>query len=303
MAARPSWVTTAAGWDPWAPSVLETRQACPGTISTDCYVMYYVGLSATLNVNCIGVAVSPTPGGRYRDQGPLALAATPGTSTGNTTGDSTGTGNSGTSSSSGPIGCRDDTGQGNIDPSPFIDSSGQAYLYVSTDRSCSGGSCTLKPTISVIPLSSDLVHAAGSRVPLLSGDAGTWEAAGVRAPTVEGPSVALHNGTYYLFYSGGSWQGAYGTGYATAPSPTGPFAKAAANPILAMSPAVRSPGGGDALVTGPHNGQWLVYAGRDRTYTAARLLRLDPFRWRPSPAGPDAPAISGPSVTPQPTQP
>lgn len=288
LAARPKWVTKAANWHPWAPSVLQTSQACPGTASSRCYVMYYVGLNAALNVNCIGVATSPTPGGPYRDQGPLALEPGAAASAG---------------SSSTPIGCGDSAGDGNIDPSPFVDASGQGYLYVSTDRACSSGSCTLKPTISVIPLAADFQHAAGSRVPLLSGDPGTWEAAGVPAPTVEGPAVELHDGTYYLFYSGGSWQGAYGSGYATAPAATGPFTKAPANPILAMSSAVRTPGGGDVPVTGPHQGTWLLYAGRAQTYTASRTLRLDRLSWQAVAGGPDAPVIAGPTTTPQAVQP
>jgi beta-xylosidase len=124
----------------------------------------------------------------------------------------------------------------------------------------------------------------------------------VQAPTVEGPSLEFHDGVYYLFYSGGSWQGPYGMGYATATSPTGPFSKSPPNPILAMSSAVRTPGGGDALVTGPHQGLWLVYAGRDSTYTAPRMLRLDRFDWRAD-DGPDLPVIGGPTTTPQATQP
>jgi hypothetical protein len=291
MTGRPKWATRASDWHPWAPSVVQTSQTCPGTTSSSCYVMYYVALSGSLNVNCIGVATSPTPGGPYRDQGPLVLESSASAAPG------------GSGSSTTPIGCGDDAGQGNIDPSPFIDDYGQAYLYVSTDRTCTGGSCALKPTISVIPLASDLLHASGPRVPLFSGDAGTWEAAGVQVPTVEGPSVALHDGVYYLFYSGGSWRGAYGTGYATATAPTGPFTKAPANPFLAMSAAVRTPGGGDALVTGPHQGTWLVYAGRDKTFTAPRLLRLDPFSWKPISDGADAPVVAGPTTAPQAIQP
>jgi beta-xylosidase len=256
--------------------------------------MYYVGLSAQLNVNCVGVATSPTPGGPYSDQGPLDLANSSGAIS-----------VSDPTSASTPLGCGDAAGTGNIDPSPFIDPSGRAYLYVSTDRSCSGGSCTLKPTISVIPLTPDFLRASGSRTALFSGDVGTWEASEVNAPTVEGPSMELHDGTYYLFYSGGSWQGAYGMGYATATSPMGPFAKSPSNPILAQSSAVLSPGGGDALVTGPHGGLWMVYAGRDSTYAEPRTLRLDAFTWKPATSAdaPDIPVISGPTATPQATQP
>jgi beta-xylosidase len=294
MTARPTWVVSSGDWHPWSPSVVASSRPCPGMTSTGCYVMFYGGVSAQLNVNCVGVATSPTPGGPYSDQGPLELT------------NSTGPTSASAPSTAGiPLGCGDTTGEGNIDPSPFIDSSGQAYLYVSTSSSCSSGSCVLTPTISVIPLAPDLLHAAGARVALFSGDAGTWEASGVQAPTVEGPSMALHNGTYYLFYSGGSWRGAYGIGYATAASPTGPFAKSPTNPILGQSSAVLSPGGGDALVTGPHGGLWMVYAGRDSTYSAPRTLRLDTFNWAAAAiaGSPDVPAISGPSTAPQATQP
>lgn len=294
MTARPAWVVSSGDWHPWSPSVVASGRPCPGTTSTGCYVMFYGGLSAQLNVNCVGVATSPAPSGPYTDQGPLELANSAGS-----------TSTSAPTPGHVPLGCGDTAGAGNIDPSPFIDSSGQAYLYLSTDSSCSSGSCALAPSISVIPLASDLVHAAGARIALFSGGAGTWEASGVQAPTVERPSMELHNGTYYLFYAGGSWQGAYGSGYATATSPTGPFTKSPTNPILAQSSAVLSPGPGGTLVTGPHGGLWMVYAGRDSSYSAPRTLRLDPFNWTAPTIGgsPDVPTISGPSTTPQPTQP
>ena len=209
-----------------------------------------------------------------------------------------------------PLGCGDSGGVGNIDPSPFIDPSngatpGQAYLYLSTDTVCTNGtSCTLKPTISVIPLDSDLLEASGPRVPLFSGDPSpSWEDQNVAAPTVEGPSMALHNGTYYLFYSGGNWGWTYGMGYATGPSATGPFTKWTGNPILAETPTVFSPGGGDELVTGPHGGQWLVYHARANSHSDPRTLRIDPFMWKPSPGAPDVAVVAGPTSAPQTVQP
>jgi len=257
-----------------------------GIASATCYVMYYVGLSAKLGVNCIGLATSPTPAGPFTDQGPLDLAPSRG-----------GGGGPGAM----PLGCGDDNGKGNIDPSPFVDSSGHVYLYVSTDIGCTAGSCALKPTTSVIPLAADGQHASGGRVPLFSGDAGTWEDVGVAAPTVEGPSLDEHDGVYYLLYSGGSWQGAYGMGYATATSPTGPFTKSPANPILSATRTVLSPGGGDVVVTGPHGGLWLLYAARSWSNSATRTLRLEQFSWHPG--SPDTPAINGPTSSPQSTQP
>lgn len=283
LTTRPSWVVSSGDWNPWAPSVLTSPRSCPGTTSHGCYIMYYVGLSGQLAVHCIGVATSPTPGGPFTDQGPLDVASgtTPGL----------------------PLGCGDASGRGNIDPSPFVDSSGQAYLYVSTDNACAGGSCTFKPTISVIPLSSDYLTASGPRVPLFSGDPGTWEAVGSQVPVVEGPSMTLHNGTYYLLYSGGNWRSAYGTGYATSSSPTGPFSKSSSNPFLAQTATVLSPGGGDQPVIGPHGGLWLVYHGRGKPDTTPRTLRLDQLMWVPGPGGRDALVAKGPTSTPQPVQP
>ncbi len=287
MTVKPDWVVSTGDWHPWAPSVIQTTSPCPGANAHGCDVMYYVGLSATFNRNCIGVATSPTPAGPYTDRGPLALSGQP------------------SRGSSMPIGCGDAAGVGNIDPSPFVDPSGQAYLYLSTSNVCTSGSCTLKPTISVIPLTSTLLQAARPRVPLFSGDAGTWEAAGAPAPTVEGPSMELHNGTYYLFYSGGSYTHGYGMGYATSSGPTVPFTKAASNPILASTTSALSVGGGDRLVTGPHGGLWMVYAARLDSYSNPRTLWLDPFSWQPAntPGAPDVPVIAGPTTTPQTTQP
>src|SRR5205807_8132704 len=132
-----------------------------------------------------------------------------------------------------------------------------------------------------------LVHEAGVRVALVSGDDGTWDAAGPSVPTVDGRFVELHTGSYYLFYSGGNFQGAYGMGYATASSPAGPFTKSSANPIFTQTSSVLGPGGGDQLVSGPHGGLWLLYAARSWSNSATRTLRLEQFSWHPG--SPDPP--------------
>jgi arabinan endo-1,5-alpha-L-arabinosidase len=287
---RPAWVR-GGNWDPWAPNVTMTDGPCPGTASPHCYVMFYTGRSRQFAVNCIGVATATSPGGPYNDLGPLAGPAA----------DAVGR----------PIGCGDNAGFALIDPSVFIDPAGSgAYLYVSASYICPAGSTscgahsgTLAPTISVIPLTSSLLAAAGPRTPLFAGQPGGWEAAGVSAPTVEAPAGLLHDGTYYVLFSGGSWRHAYGMGYATGPSPTGPFTQAAA-PILAQTRAVFGPGGGDQPVLGPHGGLWLVYHGRRGTDTGPRWLWIDPFSWHPNPGGgPDIPAIAGPTGQPQADQP
>ena len=155
-----------------------------------------------------------------------------------------------------------------------------AYLYVSTDRQCDeAGVCALRPTLSVIPLAADLLHASGPRTPLLTGDGG-WELSGA-TPLVENPSMTRVGSRYYLFYSGGNWRGAYGMGYAVGDSPTAamqasPFVKAPDNPNLRETDAVRSPGGG-MVVRGPSGGDWLTITAVPG-HTASRV----PSAWTPS---------------------
>jgi beta-xylosidase len=249
--------------------------------------MYYTGLSSRFAVDCVAVATATKPGGPYVDHGPLS---------------------SGVDDALGrPIGCGDNEGSAMIDPSPFVDPvSGQAYLYVSEDFACPAKSwfCdftdgVLRPTISVIPLDATHLHAVGPRVPLFSGDGGTWEGIGGPPATVEGPTMVYNNGVYYLLYSGGQWRGAYGMGYATALSPLGPFAKSPSNPILTGTKGVFGPGGGDTPVVGPHGGTWIVYHARAGGPGTPRTLRIDPFTWEPQPSGSEAPVIRGPTDTPQ----
>lgn len=264
FSARPSWVTQAGDPHSWAPSVNHDDAPCPGAIAPGCYHMFYVGWNAALHPpgNCVGVATSPTPGGPFTDQGVLQTQLPSFDHHGR------------------PPGCGDDAGYGYIDPSPYTDADGASYLYVSTDWACPapiGAPCHLQPTLSVIPLASDGLHAMGARQPLLAGRPHSWEAAGLRTPVVENPSVERHGGTYLLLYSGGSWQGAYGMGYAVASSPLGPFVRGSAAPFLAQTAAVGGPGGG-ATVVGPHGGEWLVYHGTSPG-SGLRTLRIDPFRW------------------------
>jgi beta-xylosidase len=114
--------------------------------------------------------------------------------------------------------------------------------------------------------------------------------------------MVKHNGVYYLLYSGGGWRAAYGMGYATSSTPTGPFTKAPA-PILAETADVKSPGGGDTPVVGPNGGVWIPYHGRSASRSEPRVLRLDRFSWASGNGGPDVPVIAGPTSTPQPDKP
>jgi beta-xylosidase len=290
FATRPLWVVHSGDWHPWSPNVIQANGLCPLTTileglirsligTPSCYFMYYVGLSAQFSTNCVAVATASSPAGPFTDQGPLT--------------------NGVLDSSGRPIGCGDNTGSGNIDPAPFVDSDGRAYLYVSTDSACPAGSAsctsansTPSPTIAVMPLAPNLLQVSGQREPLFSGTQ-SWE----RAPlgmVVEGPWMEKRGGVYHLFYSGGEWTGKYGMGDATLSSPLGPATKDPKNPILAGSAEVYSPGGG-STITGPHGGDWMLYHARLTDYDQPRQLFIDPVIWTSG----GMPTVKGPSRTPQ----
>jgi Glycosyl hydrolases family 43 len=279
---RPSWAARPGDWNPWAPSVIERDGACPGLGGPRCFVLFHVSRHGTLDppTNCIGVAVSPRPEGPYNELGPLG-------------GDVDASGR--------PPGCGDDGGYSNIDPAPFVDSDGRAYLYLSTGRRCATTSpntaCPWDRRISVIPLAEDLLTASGPRLPLFGADSPGWEV-GSFGPVVENPWPVKSGSTYVLLYSGGAYTGPYGMGYATSSSPTGPFVKSAANPVLAEAAGVLSPGGG-MLATGPKGGSWLVYHGRRGNYANPRELRIDRLRFPTE----SSVAVDGPTSAPQPVAP
>jgi arabinan endo-1,5-alpha-L-arabinosidase len=239
------------------------------------YVMFYVSLNTDLSpdTNCVGVATSPSPVGPFTDRGPLRDLA-------------------GTTDLSGRVvGCGDNGGYGNIDPAPFLDSNGQAYLYLSTSYVCGAatphGACPARPTMSVVRLTGDLLHATGSRQALFAGDR-AWE-----GTVVENPWMQKRAGAYVLFYSGGDYRARYGMGVAKAGSPTGPFTKNPGNPVFTDNGGVFGAGGG-MPVAGPHGGDWLVYHGRAAPFPAPRTLRIDPLRWSGS-----TPIVIGPTLGPQ----
>ena len=275
MATRPAWATKNGDWHPWAPSVIRRNGPCPGTASKLCYVMFYVSLNTSLtpDTNCVGVATSPSPLGPFADRGPLR--------------DLVGT----TDLSARVVGCGDNGGYGNIDPAPFVDGNGQAYLYLSTSFVCGvpapHGACPKRPTMSVVRLTGDLLHALGTRQALFAGDR-AWE-----GTVVENPWMHKRAGTYVLFYSGGNYRGRYGMAVAKAGSPTGPFTKYPGNPVLTDNGGVFGAGGG-MPVPGPHGGNWVVYHGRAAPYPAPRTLRIDPLRWSGS-----TPIVIGPTGGPQ----
>jgi beta-xylosidase len=180
------------------------------------YFLYYSGL-ARAGMHCIAVATAAAPLGPYTDHGPVA--------------------------------CQDGTRAiGYIDAWPLV-AHGRAFLYFSVDGPD-------HHSISVLPLTDDMLHAAGPRTELI-GVTQPWEKLG--HGTVEGPSVFAWGSRYVLLYSGGDWRRQYGMGFAVATSPAGPFVKSDL-PLLRTGGA-RSGAGGGSFFLDTDGAPWLAFHG------------------------------------------
>ncbi|OOQ84168.1 putative endo-arabinase [Penicillium brasilianum] len=185
---------TLAGWeterDHWAPDVVLRADGK--------YVMYYSGESKSdISHHCIGTAIADKPTGPYVP---------------NET----------------PLSCRLDRG-GSIDSAGFWDKDGSRYVVFKVDGNSvgHGGDCNngVAPLVSTPILlqkvAADGVTPIGDAVQIL--DRNTNDGDG---PLVEAPSLVLHNGVYFLFYSTHCFTDPkYDVRYATATSITGPYHK------------------------------------------------------------------------------
>jgi beta-xylosidase len=223
-----------------APSWASDHFWAPSVVAhSGTYFVYYSALMAGGD-HCLAVATASNPLGPFADHGPLACDDGP-------------------------------DARGFIDASPLLVGD-QAYLYFSVD----GPS---HHSISVVPLSSDLLHVAGPRTELF-GVTEAWES-GVNG-TVEGPSPFRWGDSFVVLYSGGDWRRDYAMGYATANSPLGPFIKHP-GPFLQGGGGLKGPGGG-SFFTDSDGQPWLAFhAWAD----SGRELHVGRLGIRVSQSGPD----------------
>jgi len=194
-----------------------------------------------------------------------------------------------------------------IDAHPFRDPrDGRCYLFFAKDffdeRAGTG--------LAVVPLDKGLLRAAGPSRAVLRANhdwqiyqlerahyGRTWPA----WHTVEGPCVVAHEGRYYCFYSGGSWQTHdYGVSYAVAEHPLGPWSHAPeTGPVVLRERAGEVPGPGhNSHVVGPDGRtEFLVYHAWDAARTTRRMC-LDRLVWMP-----EGPRCLGPTTEPRPLTP
>jgi beta-xylosidase len=194
----------------WAPGVLRRDNG---------FVLYFATRSRALDAQCIGAATSPQIEGPYTSPAPE------------------------------PLVCQPDLG-GSIDPQPFVDRDGAAYLLWKADANAIGETSQLFAQ----RLRPDGLALTGNPVALLRSDAG-WE-----QPLIENPALLAVDGSYLLLYSGGWWESAgYATGYAVCRTPLGPCEKQTTqHPILAGT-GDQAGTGGASVITGPGGDHWLAY--------------------------------------------
>lgn len=251
MPALPKWAKLTGGLT-WAPEVIEID----GT-----YVLYFTTRDKASNKQCVGVATSDGPEGKFKSAGDQALV------------------------------CQAQEG-GTIDASPFRDADGALYLYFKNDGNC----CGIPTYLYVQKLSADGLSLEGDATRLVRNDV-QWEGGVVEAPT-----MVLHDGGYYLFFSANNYAGhEYAVGYATCESATGPCEDAPENPILAsrLKPPPMIIGPGHQIVLDLDGQTWILYhvwevIGESRRGDR-RLLYIDKLDWVDG-----KPVVRGPTTDPQP---
>ena len=181
----------------WAPSVL----ARDGH-----YVMYYTVREAASWRQCISRAVAPSPSGPFLDD------------------------------STGPLLCQREHG-GSIDPSPFVDGDGRAYLLWKSEGQGAGPSMLWSQE-----LAADGLSLVGAPRSLLSAD--RWFERG----TIEAPTMLHSGGRYFLLYAAAGWSSRdYSTVFATCAGPVGPCSKPTDGRILTSGSRIAGPGGAEVF--------------------------------------------------------
>lgn len=183
-----------------------------------------------------------------------------------------------------------------IDAHIFTDDDGKSYMYFVRFNN--------NNHILVAEMNEDMKSIKEDTVQFVFAPTQNWELS-TKQPAAkinEGPFVIKHNGTYYMTYSGNHFESPdYGVGYATAPTPTGPWTKYEYNPIMKSNTLV--PGAGHhSLIYSPDGSElFMIYHTHYRVgQTEPRKLAIDRVQFVPQESGPDAMEVWGPTVTPQP---
>jgi beta-xylosidase len=195
--ALPELPQWAARGQTWAPAVLRRDGV---------YVLYYTARFEAAGRQAISVATASDPAGPFVDR------------------------------SSGPLVFQAERG-GSIDPSPFLDTDGTAYLLWKSDDNA-----LHKPTVLwgrlLAPGGVGFAWWSSSR--RLLTQTAAWQ-----APALEGPTMVKSGKTYFLFYGANDWNSSRSAiGYATCSGPLGPCVdRSTTGPWFATNPGGTAPVG------------------------------------------------------------
>jgi hypothetical protein len=214
----------------WAPSVAARGGG---------YVVYYTVKDRWSGKQCISRGVAESPAGPFRDD------------------------------STGPLICQADLG-GSIDPSPFVDADGRAYLLWKAEGQ--GGP---PQTIWSQELTADGLGLIGEPHALISADRS------FERGVVEAPSMFREGGTYYLVYAAADWNSrTYATAYATCSGPAGPCSKPGNGRILSSGSQLAGPGGVEVF-RGGDGALWVAFHAFSEPnvgYPSSRYLHIARLR-------------------------
>ncbi len=200
-----------------------------------------------------------------------------------------------------------DLGYANIDPHLFQDDDGKLYLYYSRDCSENVVDGHHVSQIYVVEMD-DYTHVKENAQHIkLTTPEQQWELLNnAEYQWNEGPDMLKHDGTYYLFYSGGFYgDRSYAMGYATSDSPLGPFVKYEGNPIISSTENATGPGNnsffhtldGKELFNAYHTHTVVSIAGGNRKLNIDRCgFRKDGTFYMNGPTTTAQPAPSGESA-------
>lgn len=153
-------------------------------------------------------------------------------------------------------------GAGWIDPCPFWDDDGKAYLAAGVAKSRIG----FNSTLFIVEMRPDGMGLIGEEVKIFDGNENGQT-------TIEGPKMYKRNGLYYIFAPAGGVK----TGWQTVLRSRNIFGPYEHKVVMRQ---------GDTDVNGPHQGAWVnTVAGEDwflhfqDVYAAGRIVHLQPMRW------------------------
>lgn len=250
MPALPGWAQLG-GSLVWAPEVAKIG---------DLFVLYYTARDKQSNRQCVGVATSEKPEGKFKD-----------------TNDK-------------PLVCQADEG-GTIDASPFFDD-GKWYLYFKND-----GNCCSKPThLYVQEMTADGLGLVGEPARLVRNDR-AWEGRVVEAPTMWKHDDRYYLFFSANDYAGIEYAIGYAT--CESPlgpcedAPENPIVES-----LLKKPPVIGPGH-QTIVMDDDGETWIVYhaweVSSGGTKTSRRFMWIDPLVWEDG-----KPVVKGPTIAAQP---